>query len=438
MLNELHTQLQENNLLPTGSKLIVAVSGGVDSVALLHLLHNLAGTYGWDISIAHYNHGVREDATKDALLVGELAEDYGYPFYLGKYEYNDRSEAALRKARYGFLEEIRRDTGSDYIVTAHHNNDLLETTVFNTIRGADREGMVSLKPKRGNIIRPLLNFSKPEIIVFANLQNLPYNEDSTNSDTSYSRNLVRNVLMPHGSVQFKNFHHNMNRRLSKLSELNKKINVGLSRLAETVVLMENKNSIQIDLAQFNDLPELVRPNLIVFLVKRLSPAHALSRSNVTKIDGFLRGSRPGSRMQLPGGLHLINTYDTFVITSKPEEFNLKGDDRLHILSTEKPFKNDLFRLSISPQSDSAVRVPVQKLYVRYRQAGDRVQPVGMKGSKKLQDVFVDAKVPRHLRDYWPVVVSSSNEIVWVPQLAKDRRFFETNADNYQFLSCEVI
>lgn len=438
MLNVLHKQLQENNLLPTESKLILAVSGGVDSAVLLHLLHNLRGIYGWDISIAHYNHGIRKDATKDALLVGELAEDYGYPFYLGKYEYKDRSEAALRKARYDFLEEIRKDTGSDYVVTAHHNNDLLETTVFNTIRGADREGMVSLKPRRGNIIRPLLSFSKPEIIVFANLQKLPYNEDSTNSDVMYSRNLVRNVLMPHGSVKFKNFHHNLNRRLARLSELNRQINTGLSRVAETVVKYENQNTIQLDATSFRGLPDMIQPNLIVYLVKRLSPAHSLNRKVITKIDKFMQGSKPGSNMQLPGGLHLINTYDTFVITSRADEFNLKGDDRLHILSIQKPFKNNLFRLSITPQNDLAVKVPDQKLYVRYRQAGDRVQPVGMKGSKKLQDIFVDAKVPRYLRDYWPVVVTSSNEIVWVPQLVKDRRFFEAQADNYQFLSCEVI
>ena len=214
--------------------------------------------------------------------------------------------------------------------------------------------------------------------------------------------------------------------------------VGLSRLAEAIVTYEDNDSIQVNQIEFNNLPDNVRPSLLVFLVKRLSPAHPLTKVNVAKAVEFLQDGNSGSQMNLPGGLHLINTYDTFVITSKPKEFKLEGDDNLHVFNLEKPFANDFFKLSLSHSDQTPIRVPMQKLYVRYRQPGDRVQPIGMKGSKKLQDVFVDAKVPKHLRDLWPVVVTSGNEIVWVPNLVKDRRFFDIKADKYQFLNCEVI
>lgn len=438
MLNSLHKHLQDTNLLPPKSKLVVAVSGGVDSVALLHLLHNLRAQYGWDIAIAHYNHGMRADATKDALLVGELADQYGYPFYLGKYEYVDFSEAALRKARYDFLEELRRDLGYDYIITAHHNNDFLETAIFNTIRGSDREGMVALKQKRGKVLRPLLPFSKPEIIVFANLQNLPYREDSTNADVSYSRNFVRNILMPYGSMKFRNFHHNMNRRLAKLNEVNSRINTGLDRLAEEIVEFEDKKSIQIDGQKIKQLPMTVQKSFVVYLIKRLRPAHGLSKTNVSKSVKFIENSKTGSHLDLPGGLQLVNTYDKFVITSEPREYTENFEENLHILSPEKPFINDIFKLYIDDDGKRGIKLPAQKLYVRYRQAGDRVYPIGMKGSKKLQDVFVDAKIPRHLRGHWPVVVSASNEVVWVPNLVKNRKYFEDSSDKYQYLICEVV
>ena len=438
MLNELHKHLQNTNLLPPKSKILVAVSGGVDSMALLHLLHNLRPQYGWNIAIAHYNHGVRDDAFKDAYLVGDMADLYGYPLYVGKYEYTDFSEAALRKARYDFLEELRRDIGYDYIVTAHHNNDFLETAIFNTIRGSDREGMVALKDKRGRIVRPLLPFSKPEIIVFANLQDLPYREDSTNNDLSYSRNMVRNILMPHGSMKFRNYHHNMNQRLAKLKDVNQRINQGLTRVAEGLVEYEDKDSLEIDGSKFNSLPLTIQKNLLVYLVKRLKPAHGLSKININKAVKFIETSKPGAKMPMPGGLQLLNTYDKFVITSKPKEFEDISNETFHVLDVNKPFKNDIFKLAINEDSAKGVKLPSQKLYVRYRQAGDRVSPVGMEGTKKLQDIFVDAKIPRHLRGLWPVVVNSSNEVVWVPNLVKNRNFFNQKSDNYQYLICEVI
>jgi len=438
MLNQLHKQLQQSDLLPVGSKIIVAVSAGVDSVTLLHLLHNLAHVYGWQLAIAHYNHGLRADATKDAVLVGDLANDYGYPIYVGKYDGSDFSEAALRKARYDFFESLRKDLGFDYVATAHHNGDLLETAIFNTIRGADREGMVSLKPKRGNIIRPLLNFTKPEIIVFANLQGLPYREDSTNDDLSYSRNLVRNIILPHGSAMFRDFHHKMNGRLARLTDVNKRISAGLSRLAEGLVSYEDARSIEINAESFNQLPDSIKASLLVFLIKRLKPVHGLARKNVISAVQFMAGSRAGDHHHLPGGLQVVNTYGTFVITSEPGEFSSPSENKLHILSAEKPFSNPMFRLYLTDDKQKGVRVPAQKLYIRYRQPGDKLKPVGMQGTKKLQDIFVDAKVPRHLRGYWPIVVNASNEILWVPQLAQDRRFFEADADQYHYLSCEVI
>jgi len=438
MLNELHKHLSETSLLPPGSKILVAVSGGVDSVALLSLLSALADQYRWKLAVAHYNHGMRPDASHDAMLVGSLADQYGYTFFLGKYEYSDFSEAALRKARYDFLELIRRDTGYDYVVTAHHNNDFLETAIFNTIRGADREGMVALKPRRGNIVRPLLAFSKPELIVYANLQGLAYREDSSNSDVGYTRNFVRNVLLPHASIKYKNFHHNMNRRLANLTEINIKINAGLSRLADQMVDYEDKNSIQLDGQQFQQLPAVVQKSLLVFLVKRLQPSHGLSKINIAKAVKFIENSSSGTKMPLPGGLQLVNTYDKFVITSESQNYSENTNDTLHVLSAKKPFRNDLFKVAINTDSRTGIKIPNQKLYVRYRQAGDRVGPVGMKGTKKLQDIFVDAKIPRHIRGHWPVVVTASNEIVWVPNLVKNRKFFENTADNYQYLTCEVV
>lgn len=189
--------------------------------------------------------------------------------------------------------------------------------------------------------------------------------------------------------------------------------------------------------QFAELSFEVQQSLLVYLVKRLTPSHKLTRKLIIKSVNFAINSKSGSKLGLPGGLHLINTYDKLVITSDLKEFTEPDETSLHILSKTKPFKNELFSLNITNKEDGKIRLPLQKLYVRYRQPGDKVYPVGLNGSKKLQDVFVDAKVPRHLRTRWPIVVTASNEVVWVPNLAKDRRFSEKESDRYQYLNCEV-
>ena len=120
----------------------------------------------------------------------------------------------------------------------------------------------------------------------------------------------------------------MNRRLSRLGELNKKINTGLSRVAEGLVRHEDSHTVQVDLDSFNALSETIKPSLLVYLVKRLVPAHSLNKTLVAKVLRFLKNPQSGSRLSLPDGLQLINTYDTFVITSKPSEFSLKGDDKI--------------------------------------------------------------------------------------------------------------
>jgi tRNA(Ile)-lysidine synthase len=174
------------------------------------------------------------------------------------------------------------------------------------------------------------------------------------------------------------------------------------------------------------------------LIKRLKPAHGLTKNNIIKSVKFIENSKSGAQIPLPGGLQLINTYDKFVITSEPSEYAKNVDDILHVLSPGKPFSNEIFKLAVGDDSAKGVRLPNEKLYVRYRQPGDRVKPLGMQGTKKLQDIFVDAKIPRHLRGLWPIVVNASNEVVWVPNLVKNKNFFNQKSDNYQYLICEVI
>ncbi|MCW1907935.1 MAG: tRNA lysidine(34) synthetase TilS [Candidatus Saccharibacteria bacterium] len=184
---------------------IVAVSGGVDSIVLLNLLINRSRQLDADathdpgrlrLTVAHYDHGIRPDSEADRLFVQQQAEAYGLPFVFDAGNLGpDCSEALAREKRYEFLHKIVQITGADGIMTAHHNDDVLETAIINMLRGTGHRGLASLK-STDKLIRPLLDIPKQDLIAYAKKYELSWREDSTNEDETYLRNYVRRQLMP--------------------------------------------------------------------------------------------------------------------------------------------------------------------------------------------------------------------------------------------------
>jgi tRNA(Ile)-lysidine synthase len=178
--------------VPAG-KYVVAVSGGVDSIALLHLL---ARQPGLQLTVAHYDHGIRPDSLIDRKLVQLTAKQYGLPFVYHTGKLGSRaSEAFARQKRYEFLHQVRRASGAAAIITAHHQDDLLETAILNLLRGTGRRGLSSLK-STDVVKRPLLHVPKQELLRYAAEQGLVWREDSTNADDRYLRNYIRHRLLP--------------------------------------------------------------------------------------------------------------------------------------------------------------------------------------------------------------------------------------------------
>ncbi len=170
---------------------VVAVSGGVDSIVLLHILHNRTGL---KLTVAHFDHGIREDSRQDRQLVQRITESYGLPFVYAEGHLGPQaSEAAARKGRYEFLHKVRQASGARAVIMAHHKDDALETAVINLSRGTGRKGLTSLQNTR-LIERPLLNITKQELQDYARQRSLQWREDSTNSNPAYLRNYVRQVV----------------------------------------------------------------------------------------------------------------------------------------------------------------------------------------------------------------------------------------------------
>lgn len=172
---------------------VVAVSGGVDSVALLDMLRQLPGVR---LTVAHFDHGIRSDSQLDRQLVQNLARQYGLPFVYGQGHLGaGASEATAREARYNFLRQVQQAAGAQAIITAHHQDDLIETAILNMLRGTGRKGVTSLKDHY-HLRRPMLHLSKQQIRDYAAEQGLAWREDSTNSDMTILRNYVRGSIVP--------------------------------------------------------------------------------------------------------------------------------------------------------------------------------------------------------------------------------------------------
>lgn len=179
-------------VLPTPGSYVVAVSGGVDSMALLDMLRRQAGL---ELVVAHFDHGIRGDSAEDRKLVQNFAESNGLKFVYEEGRLGGGvSEAKAREARYKFLRKVMQDTGSAAIITAHHQDDVLETAVINILRGSGRKGLTSLG-NQADLLRPLLRVPKRELVAYAQYQGLRWREDSTNRDEAYLRNYVRRRLL---------------------------------------------------------------------------------------------------------------------------------------------------------------------------------------------------------------------------------------------------
>jgi tRNA(Ile)-lysidine synthase len=199
----------------------------------------------------------------------------------------------------------------------------------------------------------------------------------------------------------------------------------------------------INLNKWQQLSAIIKPYALEYIVKQLHPGVELSQKNLDQAVNFFENSRVGSSTHLSTGLHLIRDYASVIITLTAPRDKVANLDMIVPLRSGQIYQSGMFRLKhrIKPVETAAPQAytNTSDLYVRYWQPGDRVQPFGMAGSKKLQDVFVDQKVPRNLRRRWPVVVTADNQVVWVPTLASDRRFTTDQVDQAAAqLICELV
>src|SRR5579862_5182572 len=274
-------------------KYVVAVSGGVDSVVLLDLLNRDTDI---EVVVAHFNHGIRADTDKDEEFVVNLAKKYNLPFAVGKGNLGvNASEDLARQARYVFLAEVKDDFEASGIVTAHHQDDLIETTLINLLRGTHSRGVSAIAQNK-NILRPMLNTPKKDILAYAKRRNLVWREDESNQNTKYLRNYLRLKVLPGLSIsQRQSLLENIQLISQKRSEIDQLLSLTSHAL---------NNSGSINRAKFTALPSDMGTELIAHWLRQLG-YRQFDKKILDRLVVAIKTSRAGTSHPVYKGLNLV-------------------------------------------------------------------------------------------------------------------------------------
>jgi tRNA(Ile)-lysidine synthase len=440
MLRAVLRAITTRGLIRRGDHVLAAVSGGADSVALVYVLHHLQRQLDIRLTVAHLNHGIRgREAEEDARFVSQLSWSIGAPCLLGAIDvprFAERSgvslEMAAREARYDFLVRTAKEVGAHAVATAHTADDQVETVLLKLARGAGLQGLAGIPWQSEwdgmRIVRPLRGIYRSQVEAFLRAHGLKWREDRTNRDPQHLRNRVRHEILP---LMEKRLNPRMREAIARMAEIVAEENEWLNRHAREIMRRcrgAKSGGLRVRLLA-RHAPAIRRRVLRLWLVESGVEAEAIDFEIVEAVHRLILDYRGAQRVALPRGRIALRSYDELTVReSSPEwapywqEIKIPGETvvlqaglRVAALIGKGIVRQTGRRPGDLPAeaSLSLEAIGHSPLYVRSWQAGDRIRPLGMRGSRKLQDVFVDAKVPRDRR--WRIpVFECRGEIVWVP------------------------
>ncbi len=419
--------------LRPGALVLVALSGGADSVALVRAMLALRGKFGYRLAAAHLNHRIRgEESERDEAFVRALCDRLGIELEVERAEGlragMPNLEERAREYRYGFFERVVKARGAEYLALAHQADDQAETVMLRLLRGAGAAGLAAMDERGpGRIIRPMLAATRAEVLGYLDAIGENFVSDSTNLSPAILRNRVRMELLP---MLEREYAPGLAGRLCDLADEMRELD-GFVRIAggrELAARIGADGTLSV--AGFARLhPALQRAIVRLFMENRLGSLRRISRAHVEAIRRLCLDGSPNASLDLPHGTRAVRVYERLLL------------GRAEVLARPR------FRAAIAPSGTTVVReagfefeaatlsarevsLPANKmealfdareipdgLVARNFQPGDRLNPLGMQGRRKVKKIFIDARIPRAERMTFPVV-ESGGEIVWLPGLAR--------------------
>jgi tRNA(Ile)-lysidine synthase len=420
------------SLMPSGSRVLMAASGGIDSTVCAHVLATGTRKLGLSIGLAYIHHGLRDAADREQLFVEKIATELGAEFHSVRITVGKKPglQDRARRLRYEALSTIADEQGFDFIATGHNRDDQAETVLFRALRGAGVAGLSGIPERSGRVVRPLLTWSREKIVRYADQHGIESLEDASNASDDYTRNRLRNKLLP------------------ALEEaMGADVRAPLARLAQ-ISTLERGALRELAHADLNRVVEKKGPGggIRTDRLKRLSLARrfgllrhwievrrgnlsAVDASHVEAIDALVLSERPSGTTNLPGGWIVWREYDLLFLDrakpmEPPEPVQISGpgvfcfgEAQIRVTRLAKP-------PALQPDRGDRVSLDLDSvifpLTIRSRKRGDRYRPAKGPGTKKVAELLVDAKIPLRKRDFVPVLCDETG-VIWVAGFAPDER-----------------
>ncbi len=459
MLHKVRRTIQRFGMLNPGDHVIVAVSGGADSVALLQALTLLSPEYKLNLTVAHLNHGLRGDESDaEEKLVRQLSEDRGIPFSSRRVDLRTLKKGRQRRhsleeigrqERYEFFTSLAAEVGATRIALGHHREDQAETVLMNLIRGSGLEGLKGIPPVRdGRLIRPLFEVGRTEILAFLEAEGIPWLEDGSNRQDFYLRNRIRHQLLP----LLKEYNPQIVSSLERMSRIARREDACLQDAAGKILAGWKihpaipEGGMTLPIPDFLELPEAIQYRVLKILLTRLVPhPFRVAAAHVEAVRGLIRGTGSSNLACLPGRVLVKGEAGrlTFFPAGRdsgsgrqllppgrrvnPFSHPLEIPGLIEIMELGRVVKTafvDRREIENCEEGKKAAFFDLEKisppLVIRNRREGDRFQPLGMAGTKKLKAYFIDEKIPQDQRDLIPLL-ADNHSVLWVAGLRLSER-----------------
>ena len=424
--------LKENDVIVLGN------SYGPDSMALLNVLLKLRKKINISIVVAHVNHNLRKESAQEKIDLEKfcLSNNVIFESMIIEQYGDDNFHNEARNIRYNFFEDLIRKYNANYLFTAHHGDDLIETIIMRIARGSTLKGYSGfskiLDMGSYKMVRPLIYVTKDEILEYNEKNNIVYAIDKSNFKDKYTRNRYRHVVLPFLKGEDPNVHEKFLKFSTTLEEYDRYINNEIDKSIKKVY--KDKT---LDITKYLELDPLIQKKIIYNILEDIykDDLMIINDNHVKLLKMLIKSKKANAYIYLPHNIKAVKAYDIITISDGVKEAVNYEIELLDFVNL--PNGHSIEKIDSCCENDNNVcRIDnndiVYPLYVRTRKHGDRMKLKKVNGSRRVKDIFIDAKIPLGERDTWPIVVDSCDNIIWIPGIKKSK-FTKQKNESYDII-----